>query len=150
MSCYQFDITYVKEELNKVADCLSRYFESDQHGEHHAVHEYVDADVCIDPESNDFPYHCYKEVKEHVVELQAMQTEEHQQSCRLQESRKVHDVEAEALDMPQLASGGNTSLKFGHTSHIPKGIVHNNITLAEALETLGDEHAQVLPLTDEF
>ena len=29
MSRYQFDITYVKGELNKVTDCLSRYFKSD-------------------------------------------------------------------------------------------------------------------------
>ena len=29
MSKFDFDITYVKGELNKVADCLSRYYESD-------------------------------------------------------------------------------------------------------------------------
>jgi len=27
MSKFKFDIMYIKEELNKVADCLSRYFE---------------------------------------------------------------------------------------------------------------------------
>ncbi|TFK57855.1 hypothetical protein BDN72DRAFT_734779, partial [Pluteus cervinus] len=48
MSKFDFDITYVKGEFNKVADCLSRYFESDSPGEHHDVHEYVNADQQID------------------------------------------------------------------------------------------------------
>ena len=29
MSKFTFDITYIKGELNKVADCLSQYYESD-------------------------------------------------------------------------------------------------------------------------
>jgi len=29
MSCFDFNITHVKGEYNKVADCLSRYYESD-------------------------------------------------------------------------------------------------------------------------
>lgn len=76
MSHYQFDITYVKGKLNKVADCLSRYFKSDSLGKYHESHEYVSTDMHINPQDDDLPYYWYKEVKEHVVELQAMQVHE--------------------------------------------------------------------------
>ena len=41
MSRFNFNITYVKGELNKVADCLSRYYENDIHVDIHNVHNYV-------------------------------------------------------------------------------------------------------------
>jgi len=45
MSIFDFDITYVKGELNKVADSLSRYFKSNIHADTHDIHEYVQADA---------------------------------------------------------------------------------------------------------
>ncbi|PBK79062.1 hypothetical protein ARMGADRAFT_951366, partial [Armillaria gallica] len=47
---FNFDITYVKGENNKVADCLSRYYENDNTDDMHHAHEYVCADVCVNPE----------------------------------------------------------------------------------------------------
>jgi hypothetical protein len=41
MSRFDFDITYVKGKLNKVADCLSRYYESNTNVDVHDVHNYV-------------------------------------------------------------------------------------------------------------
>jgi len=41
MSRFTFDITYIKGELNKVADCLSRYYESDTIQDVHMYDEYV-------------------------------------------------------------------------------------------------------------
>ncbi|RDB19217.1 Transposon Ty3-G Gag-Pol polyprotein, partial [Hypsizygus marmoreus] len=72
MSKFNFDITYVKGELNKVADCLSRYYESDLPEEAHDVYDYVRADQRIDPTGEDMPAHRFQEVTERVVELRAM------------------------------------------------------------------------------
>ena len=52
---FNFDITYVKGELNKVADCLSYYYESDMSKDVYHVYDYVCMDICIDPEGDDLP-----------------------------------------------------------------------------------------------
>jgi hypothetical protein len=41
MSRFDFDITYVKGELNKVADCLSHYYENDTPANVYESYEYV-------------------------------------------------------------------------------------------------------------
>jgi len=46
LSRFDFDIRYIKGKLNKVADCLSRYYESDTWYDVYDVSEYVDADIC--------------------------------------------------------------------------------------------------------
>jgi len=55
MSHFDFDITYVKGEYNKVADCLSRYYESNTAADVHAYHDYVQADLKVDPIGEDLP-----------------------------------------------------------------------------------------------
>src|SRR5277367_5873693 len=52
---FSFDITYVKGEFNKVADCLSRYYEDDISSDQYPVHEYVQADLLMDPAGDDLP-----------------------------------------------------------------------------------------------
>jgi hypothetical protein len=55
MSWFDFNITYIKGELNKVADCLSRYYENDNEHDIYEPHEYVHADAHIDPTGEDLP-----------------------------------------------------------------------------------------------
>ena len=55
MSRFNFDITYVKGELNKIADCLSCYYESNTLANVHKFHEYVQADRRINLEGEDLP-----------------------------------------------------------------------------------------------
>jgi hypothetical protein len=52
---FDYTIEYVKGETNKVADCLSRYYQSDEGEESHPKHVYVDVDVILDPEGDDLP-----------------------------------------------------------------------------------------------
>ncbi len=70
---FWFDITYVKGEKNKVADCVSRYYESDMLGELHHLADYVNVDRRIDPESEDLPQDRAKEVDKHEERLHAME-----------------------------------------------------------------------------
>jgi hypothetical protein len=55
MSKFDFDITYIKGEYNKVADCLSRYYKNDTSADVHEFHDYVQADRRIDPKGEDLP-----------------------------------------------------------------------------------------------
>ena len=56
LSRFNFEVVYVKGQYNIVADCLSRYYSSDRPGEQHADHQYVSADLRLDPEGEDLPY----------------------------------------------------------------------------------------------
>jgi len=88
MSKFEFDITYIKGELNKVADCLSRYFENDTSNEVHELHEYVQADRRIDPDGEDLPKERYQEVVEKTIEIRVMQVAEARHSQWLREARE--------------------------------------------------------------
>lgn len=63
LSQFNYTITYVKGQTNKVADCLSRYYESDQEDEMHPYDEYVTANARLDPEGEDLPFSRLREVK---------------------------------------------------------------------------------------
>ncbi|KAG6879925.1 hypothetical protein C0995_007145, partial [Termitomyces sp. Mi166 len=97
MSRYDFDIIYVKGELNKVVDCLSQYFESDTPDDVHNVYDYVQADKRIDPEGKDLPLHRFHKIVEKRVEIRAMQAQELHRSKRLREQKELRDLEAQQM-----------------------------------------------------
>jgi hypothetical protein len=72
MSRFNFDIMYVKGELNKVADCLSQYYENDNESDIYEPHEYVRADVCIDPTGEDLPVPRYHKIAEKVIKIHTL------------------------------------------------------------------------------
>jgi len=73
MSRFDFDITYIKGEYyNKVADCLSCYYESNTAADVHDYHDYIQADLKVDPTGEDLPSARYQEVVERTVEMRAM------------------------------------------------------------------------------
>ena len=49
LSHFDYDTLHVKGVDNKVADCLSHYYENDLPKEDHPEHIYVNADVRLDP-----------------------------------------------------------------------------------------------------
>jgi len=69
ISRFTFDITYIKGELNKVADCLSQYYENDTIQDVHMYNEYVQADPRIDPAGEDLPALRFKEIMDRVIEI---------------------------------------------------------------------------------
>ena len=71
--------------LNKVADCLSRYYMSDREGETHPKHVYVNADARLDPEGEDLPM-------DRIIELRAMQTRSATRKMKQKETPKDNRV----------------------------------------------------------
>ena len=53
MSQFDFDIMYIKGEYNKVADCLSRYYENDTSADVHEYYDYIQANLRINPTGED-------------------------------------------------------------------------------------------------
>jgi hypothetical protein len=97
MSHFDFNINYVKGELNKVVDCLSCYFESDTPDKTHETHEYVWADTWIDPSGEDLLIPHFHELKEQVIEICALRSTKLRWSHRLVEQQDNWDLEAQAM-----------------------------------------------------
>jgi RNase H-like domain found in reverse transcriptase/Integrase zinc binding domain len=81
LSRFKYEVMHVPGEQNKVADCLSRYYENDRYDEVHEHHQYVSADVRLNPNSED------------LTELHLQELGEE----RLHDQNKDHVVEAETM-----------------------------------------------------
>ena len=55
LSCFCTNIKYVKGNQNKVGDCLSRYYTSDDHDKTVPYEDFVSADIWLDQEGDDLP-----------------------------------------------------------------------------------------------
>jgi hypothetical protein len=65
---FNFDIYYVKGNLNKVTDALSRYYQFNNWDEAPLVQHYVFANVCLDLMHEDLPWNCHLGFKNRMVE----------------------------------------------------------------------------------
>jgi hypothetical protein len=127
MSRFNFDIMYVKGELNKVADCLSRYYENDTPDDVYEPHEYVRADARIDPEGEDLPELRFREFTEQIIELHAIRASERRQSQRIQERIEERDLEAQI--MADAESGDSNTPTQGQATNSP----NDETTLGDSL-----------------
>jgi transposase InsO family protein len=102
LSRFDFDIRYIKGILNKVSDCLSRYYESDEWNDVHDISKYANANSRLDPEMEDLPWDRVHEISTKAVEMRASRVENPRRSKRLerrlQEFVQDCDVQAEALN----------------------------------------------------
>lgn len=62
LSRFDFDIQYIKGTSNKVANSLSRYYQSDTWDDVHPEHDFVSADQQPDPEREDLPWNRITEI----------------------------------------------------------------------------------------
>jgi hypothetical protein len=82
LSHFDFNICYVKGNLNKIADALSHYYQFDNWDEAPLVQHYIFTDICLDLMHEDLPWDCHLKIKNRMVEThsawsQAKQVEEH-------------------------------------------------------------------------
>jgi hypothetical protein len=91
MSWFDFDITYIKSELNKVADCLSQYYENDTESNAYEPYEYMRADTYIDPMGEDLPIPQFQEITEKTIEIWEGEL---RRSQHLQEQLEERNIEA--------------------------------------------------------
>ena len=88
LSRFNYTIMHVDGVDNKVADCLSHYYENDTSEDNHSENTYVKADIRLDPDGELLPTDCY-------TELRAAATRWSKQLTKWQES---HHIEAEILN----------------------------------------------------
>ena len=62
ISRFNFTIQHVDGTTNRVADCLSHYYETDWLDETHPAHEFVSVDAKLDPEAELLPVWQYVEI----------------------------------------------------------------------------------------
>jgi hypothetical protein len=138
LSRFDFNITYIKGKYNKVADCLSRYFESDTSSDKHGSHNYVQADRRIDPKGEDLPMGCQQEIKDHTVETRVMRATTVRRSSRLHESWEPQEEEAQELQ--QSAKEHTDALDKPH-----QGTEKDSVMLGDILGALP---ARAMPTTN--
>jgi hypothetical protein len=112
---FDYTIEYIQGEENKVADCLSRYYQSDLPGEKHPQDEYVNADIRLDPDGDDLPVGRMEECRA------IRKSHGKAQSSVLKEVKEARVAEANALRPTE-----------GKVSQDAKG-VNGEITLKESL-----------------
>ncbi|KAG8719335.1 hypothetical protein FRC09_011299 [Ceratobasidium sp. 395] len=96
LSRFDYKIDYVSGESNVVADALSRRYESDEPDEVRNPHEYVNADVRLDPEGEDLPG-----IPANAAAVEPRRSARvPKPSRRLREQQEQRTVEAEALNKP--------------------------------------------------
>ena len=88
LSCFNFTIMHVDGVHNKVADCLSCYYENDMSDDTHLDNTYVNTDIQLDPDGKLLSTDCY-------MELHATAT---RQSKCLAERQESHHIKAEILN----------------------------------------------------
>ncbi|KAL1938571.1 hypothetical protein VTO73DRAFT_11594 [Trametes versicolor] len=108
LSRFDFEIVHVEGVENKVADCLSRYYENDAPDEIHPPQAYVNADLRLDPQMDELP-HIRKTEIEAEVALRALRDAEQDLSFRALrevEEDRAREAVVMARNSPEPADEG--------------------------------------------
>src|SRR6202040_3536003 len=93
LSQFDYDIQYIKGTSNKVADSLSRYYQSDTDEDNHLLYDYVTVDALHNPEGEDLPWIRMIEVRAiDLREQERLEKEEEEQLARKAEEAKLEGV----------------------------------------------------------
>ena len=63
LSCFNYTIMHVDGMDNKVADCLSCYYENNMSEDNHSENTYVNVDIRLDPDGELLPTDRYTELR---------------------------------------------------------------------------------------
>ena len=63
LSRFNYTIMHIDVVDNKVADCLSHYYENDMSEDNHSENTYVNADIRLDPDGELLPTDRYTELR---------------------------------------------------------------------------------------
>ena len=103
LSRFDYDIQYIKGQLNKVADALLRYYESDTWFDAHPLNKYVNADVWLDWEMDHLSPEQVDDIQSRKVEMHTTWVES---TLTTQCSKQLLDKkEARDLEAAKIASG---------------------------------------------
>ena len=103
LSCFDYNIQYMKGQLNKVADALSWYYKSDTWYDVHPPDKYVNVDVWLDQEMDHLSPEQLEELLLKKVEMHTARVESTLTTCQ---SRWLLDKqEARDLEAANIASG---------------------------------------------
>src|ERR1700723_2402009 len=116
---FDYDIQYIKGTSNKVADSLSRYYQSDTDEDNHPSYDYITVDTLLDQEGEDLPWI-------RMIEVRAMT-----HSRTLRESPEKRDIIAENLDSP--ITNGKASCDTCPTCQVSKTSTQRPIGLLHSL-----------------
>ena len=100
MSRFNYTVRHVPGKDNKVADCLSRYFENDNADDFHPVQEYVNTDVRLNPDWDHLPQSRIEELRAGRVTRQnpaGLEPKEHDRQRGLKMVVEPRNVEAEEM-----------------------------------------------------
>ncbi|VDC04642.1 unnamed protein product [Peniophora sp. CBMAI 1063] len=93
---FHYTIEYVKGLENVVADAFSRYYSTDRWDEWHPDHEYVNADIRLDPEGEDLPWNRFAEIRAVNADMRAQAESESLRPTRPQRRARNHTVDPAA------------------------------------------------------
>ena len=88
LSRFNYTIMHIDGVNNKVADCLSRYYENNMSEDNHLENTYVNVDIRLDPEGELLPTDRYMELRVAATRW----------SKRLAKRQESHHIEAEILN----------------------------------------------------
>ncbi|KZT19249.1 hypothetical protein NEOLEDRAFT_1020571, partial [Neolentinus lepideus HHB14362 ss-1] len=101
LSQFNYTIHYVKGKSNKVADCFSRYYESDNIDDLQPEDEYVVADRRLDPKGEDLPPIQLEELRTTTVGPGQISPPLPRRSQRLRDLTMQESRRKEAVEMAQ-------------------------------------------------
>jgi hypothetical protein len=107
ISRFDFKISYIDGQLNKVADCLSRYYQQDTPTTTCHLEEYIDADARLDKDGDDLP-------QDLSLWVGATQTPATLRRIPAPDE-EIRTAEASELDVPAIKSVANNTDLFTHT-----------------------------------